>query len=368
MITPRFLRNVLIKGLLLFAVFNLVWAAFNPSLGRLSSYNILFHGRERLPFGEDSARSYNLSLYDLDAMFASLKLDGTPKAADEFRIFVIGDSSTWGTLLKPEETLAGMLDAAGLKISSGKEVSVYNLGYPTLSLTKDLMILDYSMQYQPDLILWPVTLESFPRERQLQSPIVANNPLRVAKLIDQYKLNLTPSLDESTFWSRTLIGQRRALADLLRLQFYGVMWSATGVDQTYPTDYEHAARDLEADASFHDWEPPTIPADGLAFDVIQAGIQAAGSVPVVLINEPMLVSTGQNSDIRYNFYYPRWAYDQFRQAFNEQCLTNAWTCLDLWDAIPQERFTNSAIHLDPMGEGMLVEKIIESGVTNSNNP
>ncbi len=364
MITSRFLRNVLIKGLLLFAAINLVWAALDPSLGKLSSYNILFKGRERLPFGEDSARSYNLSLYDLDAMFASLRLDGSHKSPNEFRVFVIGDSSTWGTLLKPEETLAGMLDTANLKTASGKEVHVYNLGYPTLSLTKDLMILDYALQYQPDLILWPVTLESFPCERQLLSPIVANNTQRVAKLINQYKLDLTPQVKKTTFWDKTLIGQRRALADLLRLQFYGVMWSATGVDQTYPTDYERAARDLEADETFHDWTPPSIPADGLAFDVIQAGIKAAGNVPVVLINEPMLISTGENSDIRYNFYYPRWVYDQYRQAFSSQCETNAWTCLDLWDAVPEEQFTNSAIHLDPQGEGMLVEMIIAAGIIN----
>lgn len=365
MITPRFLRNVFIKGLLLFAIINLVWAAFNPSLGRLSSYNILFDGRERLPFGEDSARSYNLSLYDLDAMFSSLRLAGSPKPLNEFRVFVIGDSSTWGTLLKPEETLAGMLDAAGLKTSSGKGIRVYNLGYPTLSLTKDLMILDYAMRYQPDLILWLVTLESFPRERQLQSPIVANNNQRVAKLIYDYDLNLIEPASTTSFWDKTIFGQRRALADLLRLQFYGVMWSATGVDQTYPADYEHAARDLEADETFHDWQPQSIPDNGLAFDVIQAGMQVTGNVPVVLINEPMLVSKGENSDIRYNFYYPRWAYDQYRQAFAEQCAANAWNCLDLWNAIPEKHFTNSAIHLDPQGEGMLANKIIGSGVISS---
>ncbi|PKO00936.1 MAG: hypothetical protein CVU42_02130 [Chloroflexi bacterium HGW-Chloroflexi-4] len=362
MITPRFLRNVLIKGLVIFAVINLVWAAFNPSLGKLSSYNILFEGRERLPFGEDSARAYNLSLYDLDAMFASHKLAGSTKATNEFRVFVIGDSASWGTLLKPEETLAGRLDSAGLKTASGKEVKVYNLGYPTLSLTKDVMILEYAMQYQPDLILWLVTLESFPRERQLLSPIVVNNQQRVAKLINGYGLNLTPPEGTSSFWDKTIIGQRRALADLLRLQFYGVMWSATGVDQTYPADYEPAARDLEADDTFRDWAPPTIPDDGLALDVVHAGMQVAGKVPVVLINEPMLVSTGENSDSRYNFYYPRWAYDQYRLAFSESCSVNSWPCLDLWDVVPQERFTNSAIHLDPLGEGILMEEIIKSNI------
>ena len=361
--TTKFLRNVVLKGLLLFILFNLIWAAVNPSsLGRLSSYNILLRGRERLPFGEDSAQSYNLSLYNLNAMFASLRLAGSAKPADEFRVFVIGDSSTWGTLLRPEETLAGMLDSARLTAADGRVIRVYNLGYPTLSLTKDLMILERAMQYEPDLILWPVTLESFPRDRQLESPIAANNATTISGLIERYDLNLELPVEKSTFWDKTIIGQRRALADLMRLQLYGVMWSTTGVDQTYPTDFEPAARDLEADETFNNWAPGEMTRDNLAFDVISAGVQVAGEVPVVLINEPVLVSSGQNSDIRYNFYYPRWAYDQYREWLAGACYENDWQCLDLWNAIPEERFTNSAIHLDPQGVALLAGKIIESNV------
>lgn len=363
MITPRFLRNVLLKGLVLFAVFNLVWAAFSPTgLGRISAYNLLFRGRERLPFGEDPTRAYNISLFNLDAMFASLRLSASPKPADEFRVLVIGDSASWGTLLRPEETLAGQLDALRLKSSDGRTVRAYNLGYPTLSLVKDLMVLDLAMRFDPDLILWPLTLESFPRDRQLESPIVANNPAVVANLIQRFDLNLPLPATSTGFWNRTLIGQRRALADLLRLQLYGVAWSATGVDQTYPAEYEPAARDLEADESFGDWQPPAIPADGLAFDVLSAGIKLAGDVPVVVINEPMLISEGANSDVRYNFYYPRWVYDEYRFELTHACTVNAWTCLDLWNAVSQERFTNSAIHMDAAGVGMMLERILQAGV------
>ena len=31
-----------------------------------------------------------------------------PKADDEFRVLLVGDSGNWGILLKPEETLAGI--------------------------------------------------------------------------------------------------------------------------------------------------------------------------------------------------------------------------------------------------------------------
>lgn len=358
MMNGRFLRNVLLKGLGLFLIFNFVWALLPIAPGKVSLYNVLWKGRERFPFGENPTESYNLSLYDVDAMFASLRLNGTPKAADEFRVFIIGDSSIWGTLLKPEETLAGQLDAMGLDLC-GKQVRVYNLGYPTLSLSKDVMILQQAMQYEPDLIIWPLTLESFPRERQLESPIVANNLERVRSLVSQFTLNLDVPADRTTFWQRTFIGQRRALADLTRLQFYAVPWSATGIDQTYPADYTRAAHDLEADDSFLDWQK-TIPADALAFDVLTAGLKVAGETPVLLINEPIMVSSGKNSDIRYNFYYPRWVYDEYRQTLSQEAKKNGWNYVDLWDLVPEAEFTNSAIHLSPAGEAMFAAEVAKA--------
>src|SRR5512136_2298223 len=97
----RFLGGVLIKAALLFVLLNLLFALLYPMgwLGKISFYNILFPGRERLPFGENPAQAYNLSLYNLDAMLASLRLNATPRAANEYRLLVIGDSSVWGTLL-----------------------------------------------------------------------------------------------------------------------------------------------------------------------------------------------------------------------------------------------------------------------------
>ncbi len=356
----RFLRNVLIKGLVLFLLFDLVLAGVNPAaLGKLSLYNHLFAGRQRFPFGEDSSQSYNLSLFNLDAMFASLDLAAGPKPENEYRVIIIGDSSTWGTLLRPEETLAGQLDAAGLSLC-GKTIRVYNLGYPTISLTKDVMVLDYALRYQPDLIIWPITLEAFPVENQLTSPIVANNAVRVADLIARDHLPLDPhdpALVHPGFWGSTLIGQRRALADLFRLQMYGVLWSATGIDQTYPTDYPPAQTDFNTDITFHDMQPSILDANQLAFGVLEAGLRIAGATPVVLINEPMLVSVGENSDLRYNFLYPRWAFDQWREMMSARAEVGGWNYHDLWNIIPAGEFTNSAIHLTPAGESILAGQV-----------
>jgi hypothetical protein len=359
-LNARFLRNVVLKGLLLFLLLDLSLAAANLSvLGRFSLYNHIFPGRLRFPFGEDSSRSYNLSLFNLDAMFASHVLADVQKPAGEYRVLVIGDSSTWGTLLRPEETLAGQLDASG-SVLCGRAVQVYNLGYPTISLTKDLMVLDQAMRYQPDLIIWPLTLEAFPRDKQLASPIVANNSARVDVLVSRFGLSLDPqdpALVRPGFWDRTLIGQRRNLADLFRLQMYGVLWAATGIDQTYPSDYEPARMDYGTDISFHGMTGPVLDEDQLAFDVLEAGLRAAGPTPVLMINEPMLISAGENSDLHYNFFYPRWAYDQWREMMTRKAAVHGWDYLDLWDLVPSSQFTNSAIHLTPEGESLLARRV-----------
>ena len=355
-----FLRNVILKGLALFLLINLAFVAVNPAgLGRISLYNHFFPGRPRFPFGEDPAQSYNLSLFNLDAMFASLDIAAGPKPASEYRVILIGDSSTWGILLHPEQTLAGQLESAGLNLC-GKNVRVYNLGYPTISLTKDLMVLDYAMRYQPDLVIWPMTLEAFPLDSQLTSPIVANNAARVDALTSHYQLPFEPddpALIRPNFWNQTLIGQRRNLADLLRLQMYGVLWSATGIDQSYPVDYTHAQTDLASDVTYHRMQGPVLDKSKLAFSVLEAGLRAAGKTAVLLVNEPILVSTGKNSTLRYNFYYPRWAYDQWRQMMNQKAANQGWNYLDLWDLVPADQFTNSAIHVTPAGETLLTGRV-----------
>jgi len=359
----NFIRNVLIKGALLFIIlnFSLCLIPSGNTIGQISLYNLIFPGRTRLPFGENPTEAYSLSLYDIEAMFASHEINKGDKPSNEFRIILIGDSAAWGTLLQQEETLAGLINQEIMTACSGRIVRSYNLAYPTMSLTKDLMILNKALTYDPDLILWPVSLESFPDKVQIETPLVANNPERVKPLIEQFDLSLdeqTPDFVESTIWDRTLIGRRRAILDAIQLQTYGVLWAATGIDQTYPDDYTPAQRDFEAyEDNFKNWAPPNLPLDKMAWEVLDAGVTLAGDIPVLVINEPILISEGKNGDVRYNFFYPRWAYDQFRQVMNEKAEDSAWEYIDLWDIAPSEAFTNSALHLTPDGSQLYFEAL-----------
>jgi len=351
---PR-LFTVLLKAIVLIAVFNFAFILLKDiPLGKFSLYNSLFPGRERLPFG-DHPQAYNLNMFDLDAMFASHVLTGTPKAPDEYRVLLIGDSSVWGTLLKPEETLAGQLDSKAIS-ACGKTVHVYNLGYPYISMMQELMILDQALQYQPDMVVWLITLESLPSDKQFGSPLVSNNSDRVRELIAKYELDADPNDDalvHASKWDQTFVSRRRAVADLLRLQMYGALWAATGIDQYYPESYERAQIDLEASNDFHKLKSLK---NALAWDVLDAGVSAVPNT--ILVNEPILVSNGLNSDIRYNFFYPRWAFDEYRTLLNEFAVEHDIPYLDLWDIAPIEEFTNSGVHLTPAGEAMLADKIV----------
>jgi hypothetical protein len=365
------IKNVIIKGILLFLIINLLFVPLNPLpiLGHLSGYNYIFPGRVRLPFGENPDQAYNLSLNNLEAMFASHELSAGEKPVDEYRVLLIGDSSVWGYLLEPKNTLSSYLDAADLKID-GKKVRTYNLGYPTLSLAKDLLVLNYAMQYRPDLVIWLITLESLPVSKQLDSPIIQNNAARVRELITEFGLNLDSAdarLVDRNFLQSTLIGERRNLADMLRLQLYGVMWASTGIDQYYPIDYAPPQEDLDPDETFHGLQPPQLNKDDLSLDVLLAGRQLTGNTPILIVNEPIYISHGENSTIRYNFFYPRWAYDQYRQIFNDTCLENGWMCLDEWDTIPSSQFTNSAIHMTPYGTQILSNELAKA-ILNLPNP
>ncbi len=97
----RFLLRVIVKAAILFVLANLIFALLDPleTLGRnVSLYNVVLPGRERLPYGENPAESYNLNLYNVPALFAAHEI-ARAKPADEYRVLLIGDSSTWGWFL-----------------------------------------------------------------------------------------------------------------------------------------------------------------------------------------------------------------------------------------------------------------------------
>lgn len=355
----RTIVRIGLKALGLFLALNLLFAALDPmpAARRASVYNLVVPGRLRLPFGNDLARSCNLPVSSLDAMFASHAV-AAPKARDEYRVVLIGDSSVWGVLLEPDDTLAGQLDALGLE-RDGRRVRVHNLGYPDFSLAKDALVLDRALAHRPDMVVWLVTANSFPSATQSSHAVVANHAADHARLAMNRDLPANRPALQETVLDRTIIGRRRELAELARLQTCGLFWAATGKDQVVDRGYEPWTRDLDADDTFGSLRPPTLERADLALAWLDVGAEwaRAAGAQFILVNEPIARSDGRNSELRYNAFYPRWAYDQYRDLLGQLATERGWMYIDAWDLVPNTEFTNSPVHLTKLGTAVLARRL-----------
>ena len=172
--------RVLVKGILLFLVFELALFSLAPNLGFINVYALLGMERQRFPINTLDATDTPLDVDNLDAMVAS-HIVSRPKAPNEFRVMILGDSAVWGLNLTLDQTLPSQIN--DLKLACGnKKVITYNLSFPRSSSTKDLMILDKVMQYKPDMILWLVTWYTLEPKTRDDHVLIAQNPEEFYKL------------------------------------------------------------------------------------------------------------------------------------------------------------------------------------------
>jgi hypothetical protein len=343
----------LVKGILLFLVIELGLPSLAPNIANSNAYVALHMLRQRFPISTRSPIDDALDVGNLQAMFASHVVSRS-KAADEFRVMVLGDSAVWGLQLSPEQTMPAQLDDLGLTCN-GRKVRVYNLSFPKSSATKDLMILDQALSYQPDMLIWLVTWYTLMPKTRLDHFIITQNPAEFYKLGRRY--DFLPR----GFGAPTLVDDlytaNRALFRVARYQLYPLIQLSTGVDQMNSLPIVIPA-ELSPDPTFEGLKPPTLRSTQVSLDQVGDFYKLAGDIPVVLVNEPMLVLSGvPNSDIRYNNYYPRWVYDQYRQYLGEAAVQNRWDYLDLWNLFPARYFGDTPLHLHPKAEQLLAKDL-----------
>ncbi|MBK9007941.1 MAG: SGNH/GDSL hydrolase family protein [Anaerolineae bacterium] len=351
--------RLVVKALLLFALVNVAYAVIQPPVSRLSLYNVIFPGRIRFPF-DDGSSLYTVMIDDAGAMLASHEV-ARPKPEDEYRVLLIGDSSIWGEMLPPQESISAQWNILNDQCK-GKTIKFYNLGYPHPSVIKDLIILEESVDYDPDLIVWFTTLNSL-IPRRISAFMEANRE-DALRMMDEYDLAF-PEKDalaqmNPSFYGRTLIGQRSNLNRWFKLQMLGFVWSADGTDldlQYAPETLEENSPDVESHVLYRQMEPTADLQKLMVFEAFAAGREIAGSIPILIVNEPMFIASGENSDLRYNKGYPRWAYDQYREAMQAEAIRSQWNYLDLWNTIPPEYFSDTALHLSAEGERLLIEQV-----------
>ena len=348
--------RVVFKAFCLFVLVNLIYALIGGQSTKLSGYNIVFPGRTRLPFGI-VGDPYTVTVDDVETMFAS-HLIAAPRLPKEYRVALIGDSSVWGEGLGAYEVISEQWNQ--MNVACGDSViRAYNLGYPHPSVVKDLVILDKTLEHKPDLIIWFVTLNSLISQRV--NPFLEANPERTVRVLSEYDISFRQGKklaeSEPNFFEKTLIGQRSNLARWIKLQLLGFIWTATRADTNTLSEDDPPDLDIGDDPGYRGMEPPQEIQDLLLFGALSAGQDMAGSIPVLIVNEPMYIASEAETVVRYNAGYPRWAYDQYREAMAAQAQNTGWKYLDLWNAIPREYFLDASLHLGAQGERLLIEEI-----------
>ena len=344
------------KGALLFLIFEFALYSLAPYLGFINIYAPLGLERQRFPISTLDPVDAPLDVDNLDALVNS-HIVSQPKAQDEFRVLILGDSAVWGLQLALNQTLPSQLNALNL-VCDNKKVTTYNLSFPRSSSTKDLMILDKVRQDQPDMIIWLITWYTLMPKTRVDHVLVDQNPDEFYKLANRF--DFLPKDYQPLSLLDEIFNQQRAFFRTIRYQLYPMIQFATGIDQI-PGPPETMPAGLSSDTTFEGLKPPTLRKSQVSLDQVQDFYDLAGKTPVLLINEPMLILSGiPNSDVRYNSYYPRWVYDQYRQYLGEDASQNGWDYLDLWDLFPPGYFTDTPLHLTPYGEQKLAETLAPS--------
>ncbi|HJQ14697.1 MAG TPA: hypothetical protein VJ830_08125, partial [Anaerolineales bacterium] len=150
------------------------------------------------------------------------------------------------------------------------------------------------------------------------------------------------------------IGERRRLKNLILTQMLGFLWAGTGIDNHEGLQPLTAppSSDVSDRLDYEGWHPAESGdlLNSLLLDVLYAGFEIAEDVPVVLVNEPIFIAEGKNHDVRYNVFYPRWAYDEYRHWMLEWTDREGIDWLDYWNALPSTGFIDQNFHRSSVGE------------------
>lgn len=352
--------RILLKALCLFVLTNALFAAINPPIGSLLLFNHAIPGFRRFPLIWATAeKAAPKEITDIDLLFGThiVKL---PKQDDEFRVFLLGDSSTWGSYLEPKETAEAQLNEMNLMDCSGRRVVVYNLGFNWPRATKDILILSEAVNYEPDMVIWSFSLINFDSTRK-PVDIISDNPERVYDLMDKYGVRLAekkPQMPAETLWDRTLIGRRQQLGLAAELHFSAIGLFLLGTDDpsTFGPVADVNLMAVPDDQDYLGYKPPFSISDTLYLDSIFVAKTLVGKTPLVLVNEPIFIKSN-GTPLRYNAVYPRWAYDQYRVLMQNLANEQNWTYYDLWNIVPPEEFSDTWAHRRPTGERIVADEL-----------
>lgn len=344
--------------LLLVANFGLVWLDVNPvrQIILLNTWNLQEEGRARLVYPDD----FENGQLPLEALLAAHMI-GRPAADDEIRTVLLGESGIAGWGLADEETLAAQITARSIR-TGGRWIVAYNLAYPQPSVVRDAITLDAALDHDIDLVLWfltPSALDNAPDGTGSNRVFFDLNRDRLRGLVDRYPGVLSGwytgqssvVLPAEPGWQRYAGIRDQALLPI----WFNSLFYPFYVPDTGKVERRLGNEPVPEDARYPFNHPGFATLPNATWRFMEAGCRAAGArgAVILFVNRPILIGESGTSTINYNALYSRALYDRYREALATYMESWGWWYIDLWDAIPAERYTDTPLHIDAEGNALM---------------
>jgi hypothetical protein len=337
-LSRKTILQILLRAVLWMIAFNILYLVVNPfqNGGLPTLYNGVFPGRLRIAWTNENS-AYVVNELKLPRLLADLTV-ARPKAADEFRVVVLGSSETWGYFNRAQDTWPVVMDDMHIPAPEGKTVKVYNLAFPYPDSLKDIMMTQYLIDhhFQTDLVIWAVNALTFNPAMPYHDLTLANPDLALA-VADRYGLHNIPLEDiqdaaSAPAWQRqNFFAERDNVAYWLMNQMYGFVWATTQVDYPFPNPIPHRS-EFGGTLEWENKRP----------DTIEAFVELARSydIPLLVLSMPV-----------------NYAADNFSSWLTAQSQSLQLPLLNCEKLLPVKTFTNTNLHMNAAGHIRLAEQV-----------
>ena len=366
--TRDYFLRVVVKALLLFLLFDVLQAAvgLDRRLESLSIYRRLVPPLARL----SAMRDYPAGvMWPLGPLLDAHRI-GLPKGTDEYRVAVLGDSGTFDPYHRSADAVPGQMSRLGVRVGERRLVA-YNLAYQKANAVAGLLILRHAVEKKADAAVWFVSLFDLGSDAPSRvwggemHIIVRTNADELPDLVRRYGISTWETrrlVREEPLWKRSIIFRGARYRDDALLLARSVLDLTSAGDPTESVRPERpwvgsfplpAVPDLEQNGA----DDPPMPNGRWRTLVAGEALARARGAVLLVVNDPIFVASGPNSDREYNSYYGKAIYDRYRRVLETFCRENAIPYLDLWNLVPPSEFADTPGHYTLAGNARIARAV-----------
>ncbi len=284
---------------------------------------------------------------------------------DELRVLLVGSSAVFGFPWPVEQTFGSLLNQhfADQQLPA----RLYNLAWVNPYQVRDALILHDALAYDPDVVIYPVTMAEFIHIAPVMWPALVNFFDRNRNSLADLAANPPPGLTEPLALYGEALERRqeiysrmdwlRELGTLVRTsvqrhahnvaeRLSPVPLPSTAKTKGRQTEYDCTKTHMTLATDYRDWR------DWNILGYLEKLHQTRG-IGVLIVNWPI---AHEPIDDCYNVRFSNKAVDEFDRWLREQAAARGFAYLDLHDLLRPEQFLDSA-HVLPAGHREIAARI-----------